>query len=154
MGDHIPLGGFQMASAFVNWDFYHQQDKSWVNQRQNEATWAPNPNAVRRPNPEPHLWSSDEEQWDNDLFGTGILSPTAQDDLTEIRRSVIRAQRRRLDFRLGRQEPQEITSTDEEEGSQGRVVQDEVCNNSHNGKSSQRKPTRKRRPKRHFDEIE
>ena len=89
MGDYLPLSGFCLASKSVDFDFIRQQDKSWVNQEENQRRMAPNFIYEQERGGGRDLWESDEEYFLQDIFGIDILSPTTRSDLDSLREDVL-----------------------------------------------------------------
>lgn len=155
MGDHIPLGGFRMASELVDWEFYNQQQGFWAGQICNESHFAPDRQALHERIEEEHVWSEDEGQEEDMIWGTGIPSQDALHDLWEARKSTLLNAQRRLygnpadwlpDDTIMIKRMAQLKARQAMKGSKARRLTEELA-----------RPRRSDRPKfrkRHFDELD
>ena len=71
--------GFVMASRFINWeDFEDRGRSSWkIIAEEGDTLWAPDPAALQQAPSGNFEWSSDEEQYFDDIWGNEVISHDA-----------------------------------------------------------------------------
>jgi hypothetical protein len=157
MGDEIQLGGFRMASELVNWDQYHANGgASFAYKLKNEKAWIPDLCGFNNRPEKNFEWSSDEEDFDRDLWGERIVSESARSDILAIRRSVVVNQLWLQDKRRQRASLDPRVLSDAGPRAMGLDIGlevDDALTAVTEARECTRKSQRQRRPKRHFDEM-
>jgi len=158
LGDEIIHGGFSQASELVNWEHYNQQPQGFAERRANEAFYAPEGANVVFPNEEDHLWSEDENEWLNGLFGREIIEESTKEDLQYTQLAVILSRQRRRQ-RINQQllnQPTLVAIKLRIESRIESIKEGSItgCTVTQPVAPTSRHSQRQRRPKRHFDEVE